>query len=88
MFNSSNFVPIIFQEQITQTHIINMVTNITGMLLVIQPAFLFGDELTTKIDSSQDTQKSIALSCIIFSALICQSNTIVLERRLKGTLIL
>ena len=55
------------------------------MILVVKPSFATGDESNTKSSLlANDAVQSTAIGCIIFSALFCQSNTFVLERKLKG----
>ena len=73
------------KEEITISHIINIVANVIGMILVVKPSFATGDESNTKSSLlANDAVQSTAFGCIIFSALFCQSNTFVLERKLKG----
>ena len=52
------------------------------MLLVVKPSFLFDN--TTYLYTANDDFQSTAIGLFTFSALFCQSNTFVLERKLKG----
>merc|ERR1712223_2313096 len=72
---------IFLQEEITVSHIVNITSNLVGMLLVVKPSFLFDN--TTHLYANNDDFQSTAIGLITFSALFCQSNTFVLERKLK-----
>ena len=55
------------------------------MILVVKPSFAMDDMSNTKSSLlANDAVQSTAIGCIILSALFCQSNTFVLERKLKG----
>ena len=73
------------KEEITVSHIINIVANVIGMILVVKPSVSINDMNDREISLlPNDAAQSTAIGCIIFSALFCQSNTFVLERKLKG----
>ena len=56
------------------------------MVLVLKPSSIFFNEGDTIVNVSDDSLKTTAMAYVIFSALFCQSNTFVLERKLKGNL--
>ena len=55
------------------------------MVLVVKPTLATNCIHSTNSSmTANNSVKSTAIGCIVFSALFCQSNTFVLERKLKG----
>ena len=76
------------KERITFSHIINIIANTIGMVLVIKPSFIFANDINASGRLITDEVQTTALYYITFSALFFLSNTYVVDRSLKGITIL
>ena len=76
------------KERITFSHIINIIANTIGMVLVIKPSFIFANDINASGRLITDEIQTTALYYITFSALFFLSNTYVVDRSLKGITIL
>ena len=74
------------KEEISASHVINIAAMIGGMVLIIRPSFIFCDEITETTKVTDSNMETTAMAYITFAALFFQSNTFVLERKLKGNI--
>ena len=72
---------IFLKEPIGKLNLINLLIVLVGMVMIVQPPFIFKNEYQLY---SEDPLALYSAIAVIFSAVFLQSNTFVILRSLKG----